>query len=80
MINLIFLIAYVLKLFETPYVYFEALSVFRGREEMQVRRGRLREGRVFVHQLRVPFCSPRQKSLCLSEYSADKKQVRDLGL
>lgn len=60
-------------------MYFEALSVIRGRGEMQVGRGRVREGSGFVHQLRAPFCSPRQKSLCLSEYSADKKQVRDLG-
>lgn len=80
MVNLIFETARVLKLFETPYMYFEAPSVFRGRGEMQVRRGRVREGTEFVHQLRAPFCSPRQKSLCLSEYSADKKQVRDPGL
>lgn len=40
---------------------------------MQVRRGRVREGSEFVHQLRAPSCSPRLKSLCLSEYSADKK-------
>lgn len=57
-------------------MYFEALSVFRGRGEMQVRRGRVREGSEFVHQFRAPFCSPKQKSLCLSEYSSDKKQVR----
>lgn len=61
-------------------MYFEALSVFRGRGEMQVRRGRVREGSEFVRQLRAPFCSPKQKSLCLSEYSSDKKQVRDLDL
>lgn len=80
MFNLVFETDNVLKLFETPYVYFEALSVFRGRGDMQVGRGRVREENGFVHQLRAPFCSPRQKSLCWSEYSADKKQVRDLGL
>lgn len=55
-------------------------SGFRGREVRQVGRGRMEEGSGFVHQLRVPFFSPRQKSLCFSGYSADKKQVRDFDL
>lgn len=48
--------------------------VFRDRGEMQLRRGRVREGNEFVHQLRAPFCSPWQKSLYLSEYLSRQKQ------
>lgn len=80
MVNLVFETANVLKLFETPYVYFKAPSGFRGRGVMQVERGRMEEGSGFLHQLRAPLFNPRQKSLCFSEYSADKKQVRDFGL
>lgn len=54
MVNLVFETTNVLKLFETPYVYFKTPSGFRDRGVMQVERGRMEEGRGFFAPAQSP--------------------------
>lgn len=59
MVNLVFEIANVFKLFETHHVYFKAPSGLRGRGVVQVGRGRMEDGEQVCAPEQSPALQPK---------------------